>query len=234
MLFDISRKLIHGMTVWPGDTPYTLERTMAITAGDSVNLTTLTMSAHSGSHIDAPLHYEAMGASIAEFSLVPFWGLAQVVSVTRDSGPLLPTDFENYDLRLAPRLLVRSPLSDRVDDGFPERYVFPSPQLADYLGLIGMLLYGTDAPSMDAADSKTLDGHKALAKNGVAILEWLDLSQVKDGLYELVALPLKIAGGDGSPVRAALRTIDESAPQLPGISQHIEDEDLLDIQDEAG
>jgi len=233
MLFDISRKLIRGMAVWPGDTLYTLERTMAITAGDSVNLTTLTMSAHSGSHIDAPLHYGAKGATIAELSLAPYWGPAQVVSVTRDSGPLLPTDFERYDLSRAPRLLVRSPLSDRLDDGFPEQYVFPSPQLADYLGLLGIQLYGTDAPSMDAADSKTLDGHKALAKNGIAILEWLDLSQVKDGLYELVALPLKIAGGDGSPVRAALRTIDESAPQMPGISQHIESEDLQDNQDEA-
>ena len=80
--------------------------------------------------------------------------------------------------------------------------------MADYLGRLGVVLYGTDAPSMDAADSATLAGHNALLRNGIVILEGLDLTGVPDGLYELAALPLKITGGDGSPVRAVLRSLD--------------------------
>jgi arylformamidase len=73
----------------------------------------------------------------------------------------------------------------------------------------GLVLFGSDAPSMDEMESKSLPGHKALRRNGIAILEGLDFSGVPDGVYELIALPLKIAGGDGSPVRAILRAQSE-------------------------
>jgi arylformamidase len=75
------------------------------------------------------------------------------------------------------------------------------------LGHHGVVLYGTDAPSMDHVQSKDLPGHHALRRNGIAILEGLDLRPAPDGVYELVALPLKIEGGDGSPVRAVLRVL---------------------------
>jgi len=90
-------------------------------------------------------------------------------------------------------------------DQFPETIVYPDPVLADFLGEQGIILYGTDAPSMDALDSKDLPGHHALRHNQISILEGLDLRLAPDGIYELVALPLKIIGGDGSPVRAILR-----------------------------
>jgi arylformamidase len=101
--------------------------------------------------------------------------------------------------------LVHSVASDLPQTVFPQAFVYPSPALAAHLAQAGVILFGSDGPSMDAQDSKTLEGHHALRAHGIAILEWLDLSQTPDGLYELVALPLKIAGGDGSPVRAALR-----------------------------
>jgi arylformamidase len=206
-IIDISRPLAAGMAVWPGDTPFSLSRSMELAAGDPVNLTTITMSAHTGSHVDAPLHFVDGGPAVDSLNLEVYWGATRVVTVKKNNGPLTPDDFGDYDLGYVRRLLVRSPASEIMHDIFPDTFVYPSPVLADYLGNQGIILYGTDGPSMDAEDSKSLEGHHALLRNNIAILEWLDLSEVEDGLYELVALPLKIVGGDGSPVRAVLRTI---------------------------
>ena len=206
-LIDISRSLGSGMAVWPGDTPFDLSHILALGRGDAVNLTTLTLSAHTGSHVDAPLHFLDGGLAVDQLDLERFWGAAQVVTVDKASGPLTPEDFDGYDLGRIRRLLVRSPASGGQYDLFPEAFVYPSPELADHLGSLGICLYGADGPSMDAEDSITLAGHHALRRNNIAILEWLDLSDAADGIYELVALPLKIAGGDGSPVRAVLRTL---------------------------
>lgn len=195
------------MAVWPGDTPFNLQTQLRLADGHSVNLTTITMSAHTGSHADAPYHFAADGATLEALDLGVYWGKAQVVTVHKAAGPLEPADFAAYDLALAPRLLVRTGAAAVPHTQFPETFVHPSPALAEFLGRQGVILYGTDAPSMDAVDSKDLPGHHALRRNGVAILEGLDLSAAVDGVYELVALPLKIVGGDGSPVRAALRVL---------------------------
>lgn len=206
MIIDITRTLNARIAVWPGDTPFSLAAQMTTAAGDSVNLTTLTLSAHTGTHADAPFHFDGGGLGMAAVDLAPYWGPAQVVTVHKPAGPLVPADFAHADLTRAPRLLVRSAASAGDPAVFPTAIVYPSPALADYLGGLGIVLYGSDAPSMDAVDSTTLPGHHALARNGIAILEGLALQHVPDGLYELAALPLKIEGGDGSPVRAVLRT----------------------------
>ena len=210
-VIDISRVLKTGTAVWPGDTPYHLKQVLKMSDGDSVNLTTLQMSAHTGSHVDAPIHFTESGASIDELELVRFWGKAQVVSVQKERGPLVPEDFEGFDLAIAPRILVRSKSSDLDQGIFPDIFVYPSPSLADELYRAGIVLYGTDAPSVDDMETETLEAHRALNRKGIAILEWLDLSQVEDGIYDLVALPLRIDGGDGSPVRAALRKREDLA-----------------------
>lgn len=206
-IIDISRKLRPGMTVWPGDTAYQIEPVLHLNQGEAVNLTTLTMSAHTGSHVDAPLHFTEGGQAIDELALEPYWGAAQVVTSVKRAGPLEPADLEGYDLSRARRLLVRSVPANHIPGRFPEEFVYPSPTLAEYLGSLGICLYGSDGPSMDEVNSKSLDGHHALWRQNIAILEWLDLSEVPDGIYELVAMPLKIVGGDGSPVRAVLRTM---------------------------
>ena len=206
-IIDISRPLQADIAVWPGDTPFSLESVLARSKGASVNLTTITMSAHTGSHADAPHHFADNAAAIDEVALAPYWGPAQVVTVSRAPGPLTAADFAGCDLQLAPRLLVRTPAEHLPLAQFPQEIVYPTPDLAAYLQEQGIILYGTDAPSMDAIDSKDLPGHNALLRHGIAILEGLDLNAARDGLYELVALPLRITGGDGSPVRAALRPL---------------------------
>jgi arylformamidase len=206
-IIDISRTLEHGMAVWPGDRPYNLVQLLDRSKGDVVNLTTLTFSAHTGSHVDAPHHFADHESTIEQLDLRPYWGTAQVVTIERRDGPLTPADFAGFDLGLAKRLLVRSPAGDFDPTLFPDSFIYPGLELANHLGELGVLLYGTESPSMDNADSKSLDGHRALRRNQIAILEWLDLREAPDGLYELVALPLKIKGGDGSPVRAVLKSI---------------------------
>jgi arylformamidase len=204
-LIDISRTLNARIAVWPGDTPFAMQPVLAIADGASVNLTTLTLSAHTGAHADAPYHFAADGATLEQVDLTPYWGPAQVVSVARTAGELTPADFAHVDLAAAPRLLVRSAASSQDPTVFPTAIVYPGPALIAHLAAHGIVLYGADAPSMDEINSKTLPGHHALRRHGIAILEGLDLTHAPDGLYELAALPLKIAGGDGSPVRAVLR-----------------------------
>jgi arylformamidase len=206
--YDISRTLFPGMSVWPGDPAFELRPMGSLAEGGPVNVTSLSLAAHTGTHVDAPYHFTEDGATLEQVDLAPYWGLAQVVTVNKDAGPLFPADFANYDLGRAPRLLVHSAASAGDPRVFPPAFVHPSPELADRLGEVGVVLYGTDAPSMDAQDSKELAGHHALQRNGILILEGLDLTDVPDGLYELVALPLKILGSDGSPVRAVLRSLD--------------------------
>lgn len=207
-LIDISRPLSPAIAVWPGDTPFEKRTMQSIADGDVVNLTTLVVSAHTGTHVDAPYHFAADGRTMEAVDLSAYWGPAQVVTVRRESGPLVPADFAHADLSRAPRLLVHSDASHSDPSLFHEEFVYPSPELADFLGSQGIVLYGADAPSMDAHDSKALPGHKALQRNGILILEGLDLSSAPDGLYELVAMPLAVRGGDGSPVRAVLRSLD--------------------------
>lgn len=206
-IIDISRTLNPSIAVWPGDTPFQIQRTLSRSEGHSVNLTTLTLSAHTGSHVDAPLHFTDAGASLDQVDLNPFWGPAQVVTIAGRKGVLQPDDLDAYDLSLAPRLLLRSSASDLDPGQFPQDYVYPSPALAAHLKQAGVILLGSDAPSMDHVDSQDLPGHNALLHHGIAILEGLDLSRAPNGLYELSALPLKIGDGDGSPVRAALRPL---------------------------
>jgi arylformamidase len=206
-VIDISRTLEPALAVWPGDTPFDRRTMLAMADGAFVNLSTLTLSSHTGAHVDAPFHVQRDGVTVERLPLDAYWGPAQVVTVHKPAGPLAPEDFQHVDLHLAPRLLVRSGGSTAPHDVFPAAFVYPSPALAEVLGRAGIVLYGSDTPSMDHADSKDLPGHNALLAAGVAILEGLDLRAAPDGVYELVALPLKIAGGDGSPVRAALRTL---------------------------
>jgi arylformamidase len=207
-IFDISRILNPQIENWPGDIGFELNQTLSQKEGYSVNLSRITMSIHTGSHVDAPYHFDSKGDSAEMLSLQPFWGPAQVVSVRKELGELLPEDLAGVDLSLAPRLLLHTRASQIYENIFSDKIVHPSPKLAVYLAQAGIILLGTDAPSMDAITDPILLGHNALYRHGISILEGLTLDGIPDGIYELVALPLKIEGGDGSPVRAALRSLD--------------------------
>jgi arylformamidase len=208
MIYDISRTISTSTVVWPGDSPFSASYVYRLDEGKAVNLTTLTLSPHTGTHADATYHFESDGAFPAEMPLDPYIGPARVVTVSKSTGALTPEDFAHVDLTGVKRLLVHSPVSDISDDVWPEEFPYVSVELIEWLAGMGVVLIGLDSPSMDAFDDLTLPGHHALNQYQIVNLELLFLRDVPDGDYELIALPLKLDGVCGSPVRAILRTME--------------------------
>lgn len=206
MLYDLSPTIRPGFPVWPGDTAFASRLTWAMAEGSTVNVSALTTTPHLGSHADAPFHTEERGESIAEMPLERYLGPCRVVKVPPQ--PLIePRHLDGIDLANPARILFKSE-SVRDRKVFPERFTALSPEAAALLAERGVQLVGMDTPSVDPFDSKTLDAHHALVRGGVAILEGLILDGVPEGVYELIALPLKLAGLDASPVRAVLRSLE--------------------------
>lgn len=201
---DISQPVGTETAVWPGDQPFRLDWTMHVDRGHSVNVAAMTMSAHTGTHADGPLHVDADGVCAGSVPLEHYVGPAQVVDA-RGREVLDVDAVAGIDLRDAERVLFRT--RESVDpEIFPERIAAIAPELARRLADAGVRLVGTDAPSVDPLDSKTLDTHRILGAGGVAILENLVLSGVAPGRYLLVAAPLKLVQADSAPVRAVLIT----------------------------
>jgi arylformamidase len=215
-LIDVSRPVRAGIPVWPGDTAYDFRLVARIRDGAAVNVGSVTMSVHTGTHADAPFHFDDAGADAASVDLSRYVGPCVVAVAKEGNGGILPRDLPDgldADLRRAPRLLLRT--YGRRPAAFDVAMRHLTPDLADHLADRGCVLVGLDTDSMDAFDSKDLPSHHRLAARGVAILEGIDLSAVAPGLYDLVALPLRLEGADGSPVRAVLVTRDDSPPPLP-------------------
>lgn len=204
-IYDISRTITPDLAVWPGDTPFSAAQIMDRRAGQSVNLFTLTLSAHTGSHADAPFHVDNAGAHPAQAPLWKYVGPARLVTVERQHGGLTPADLPVTDLARTPRLLIRTWVSDLPDDRWPQDFPHPTVELVDWLAAQGGVLLGLDSPSMDSADSADLPVHHHLLYHQIVNLETLLLRGMPDGVYELIALPLKIDGVCGAPVRAILR-----------------------------
>lgn len=201
-IIDISQPVGIETAVWPGDHPFDLEWTLRRSAGDAVNVAALTLSVHTGTHVDGPFHFDDDGLRPADLDLEPYIGPALVVDAT-DRSTLDADVVRGIDLATAERVLFKT--RRHVDaTRFPDRFAAITPELAVRLGRAGIRLVGTDAPSVDPLDSKTLDAHHALARAGIAILENLVLADVAPGAYTLIALPLKLVDADSSPVRAVL------------------------------
>jgi arylformamidase len=206
MIYDLSPIIRPELPVWPGDTRFQSHLTWSIANGASVNLSAITTTPHLGSHADAPFHTEARGEGMADMPLDRYIGPCRVVRVPPQ--PLIePRHLEGIDLANPGRILFKSE-SVRDRKVFPERFTALSPEAAALLAEKGALLVGMDTPSVDPFDSKTLDAHHALFRGNVAILEGLVLDGVPEGIYELIALPLRMAGLDASPVRAVLRSLE--------------------------
>jgi len=203
-LIDISQTLSTGIATWPGDTAFASFSVMSLDSGDSCNVGSVTMSLHTGTHADAPLHFLAGGEAAAQMDLSAFLGPALVLDLT-GVGEILPAHLSEVKPGTIARVLFKteSARADRFDLSFAHL----SEGAARTLAEAGVRLVGIDTPSVDRSDSKEFAAHKVLAGAGVAILENLVLSQVPAGLYELIALPLKLHGMDASPVRAVLRTL---------------------------
>jgi len=205
-LFDISAPIANGAPVWPGDTPVGIERVWRMEAGSPVNVARLTLSPHTGTHADAPLHYDADGAPIGAVALDAYIGACRVVHCI-GAKPLVTPEMVAAHLDDAPpRMLLRT--YDRAPlDAWDSAFCAVAPETIDLLAAKGVKLIGIDTPSLDPQESKTMDAHRRIRAHRMAILEGLVLDAVAPGDYELIALPLKFTTLDASPVRAVLRPL---------------------------
>jgi arylformamidase len=204
-LRDISVEVREGTPEWPGDTPFSCGWSWQIAQGDSVNVSAITMSPHVGTHADAPLHVANGSPPSETLPLEAFIGPAVVVGA-EEAPPRI--DWEWMESRLpaasaVERLLLRTG-SSVAGGTFPDSWPVLTPECAAMLGSRGLRLLGVDAPSVDDRNAKELVTHHVLFGVGAMIVENLDLRGVADGRYELIALPLRIAGLDAAPVRAVL------------------------------
>jgi arylformamidase len=203
-IYDISEPLYNGMTVWPGDNDYQFHLTSTINPSSCANVGSLTLSTHTGTHIDSPFHFDEKGKKVHELDLSLYVGSCKVIYL-KDKSSITIENLQSFELHHVKRLLIRTD-SWKDRSTFPDRFTYLEPEIASYLQTIGVKLLGVDVPSVDPADSDTLLAHHALHQNGIHILERVILDQVDAGEYELIALPLSIENGDGSPVRAVLRS----------------------------
>jgi arylformamidase len=203
-IFDISQTLREGMAVWPGDEEFAVRWSMQIRAGASCNVSCLKMSAHTGTHLDAPYHFDNGGADIAAVDLSRYIGPARVVEMNVGTC-IRAADLSALDWAGVERVLFRTRASEVCEGEWDRGFSYLAEDAAELIGGKRIQLVGTDAPSVDEVNSKDLPTHKTLLRCGIAILEGVRLAHVVPGDYELVCLPLKLAGLDGSPVRAILR-----------------------------
>ena len=203
-LRDISVTLAMGTPEWRGDTPYSCGWTASIAEGSSVNLSSMTTSPHVGTHADAPVHVRDGWPGAHELPLDAFYGPAVVIDVTNVAGELSFADIEPmiaaYRLE---RLLLKTGRSIAAGT-FPDEWPTLSETCAQQLVGIGIRLVGTDAPSVDSKESKSLAVHKMLFSGNAFLLENLDLRRIAAGPYDLMAFPLKVMALDAAPVRAVL------------------------------
>ncbi len=201
---DISQRLRPDLPVWPGDTAFEQARTWQMEAGSPVNVSAITLSTHSGAHADAPLHYAQGAPDIASVDLAPYVGECLVVDARGVGAEIEVGDLPHLDS--ADRVLFRTFDTFPRDEWDAETTAI-APETIDWLAVQGVKLVGIDGPSIDPQTSKDMLAHKAVLRHDIRVLEGLVLDDVEEGRYELIALPLPIAGGDASPVRAILRDL---------------------------
>ena len=206
-IWDISQTLRPELPVWPGDTDFAFERTWKMEDGSPVNVGRMTTSTHSGTHGDAPLHYSADAPDIASVELDPYIGECLVVDATGVTGGEVDVG-DLPHIESADRVLFRT-FKSFPHDEWDSSFTAIAAETIEWLALQGVKLIGTDAPSVDPQDSKMMAAHKAVLDHDMRILEGLVLDDVPEGRYELVALPLKVAGGDAGLCRAILRELTE-------------------------
>ena len=205
-LIDISPPLSTATPVWPGDTAFAQDEVWRLEGACPVNVGRVTMSPHTGAHADAPLHYTAQGAPIGEVPLDTYLGPARVIHCLDARPAVEPCHVAHALDGVPPRVLLRTYRRNPVD-AWDSGFCAVAAATVALLARHGVRLIGIDTPSLDPQESKTMDAHHAVGRAGMAILEGLVLDAAAEGDYELIALPLRFATLDASPVRAVLRPL---------------------------
>ena len=207
---DVSILLTSGMVHWPSDPSVTIKRTKNMDRGDRCNVSHLSMGSHTGTHMDAPLHFLRNGKSLDRMPLAATIGEARVIEI-KDPESIKPQELKKYKIRRGERILFKT----RNSSGslkwkrkeFDKNFVYIGKEAAAYLAKIRVQTVGVDYLSVGGFYKDGLATHHALLGAGIWIIEGMNLSKVKAGRYQLICLPLKILNSDGAPARAVLSAV---------------------------
>jgi len=205
-LYDVSTALRKGMSLYPGDPPFTSELQSSIEKGDLFNVTWLSLGTHTGTHVDAPAHRIHGGSTVDQIPLEIMVGPAEVLDM-RGLTEIDRVALEAAHLSGFTRVLFKTDNSPMLRGGSSlEKWVHLTQDAASYLVDMGVRLVGIDYLSVECANSKDYPVHRVLLQAGILVVEGIDLLDVPAGPCELYCLPLKILGADGAPARVLIRT----------------------------
>jgi arylformamidase len=207
-LIDISMPLKPGMVTWPGDPAVAIDLLASIDQGSVCNVTRMAMSAHTGTHMDAPRHFIQDGITMEQMPLDATIGACRVIAIT-DPVSIRRAELEPHDLQAGERVLFQTVNSTRCysDDAFYDDFVYVSNEAAKYLAERRVRTVGVDYISIGGFHKDLVRTHLTVLGAGIWVIEGLNLNGVTPGPYELICLPLKMPGADGAPARAILRPL---------------------------
>jgi len=208
---DVSVPLRNGMVVWPGDIKVDIERRNSMERGDAVNVSTMRMGAHTGTHMDAPLHFIAKGKSIDQLPFDVSIGPARVIEIV-DKVSIKAEELKQHNIKRGERILFKTRNSPRCwqGDNFVGDYVYSTRGAAQFLVDAGVRLLGIDYLSVGSQldpEKANPDTHQILLGAEIWLIEGMNLSAISAGKYNLICLPLKLMNSEGSPVRAILQPV---------------------------
>jgi arylformamidase len=207
---DISIPLRNAMVHWPTDGPTLIRRILDVDKGDKVTMSEMTLISHTGTHMDAPLHFIYRGKTIDEMPLDTAIGLARVIEI-KDTESVKTEELASFNIQRGERILLKTLNSERVyrTDEFVDDYVYISTEAARFLAEKDIRVIGLDYISIGSykLESNVKETHEAFLSRGIWIIEGLNLSGVKAGNYELICLPIKLEKGDAGLARAILRPV---------------------------
>jgi arylformamidase len=204
---DISVPVRNGMVHWPGDPDFHIERATDQEKGDVATVSRMALGVHTGTHMDAPLHFIRHAASIDTMPLDATVGRARVIGI-RDRKSIGREELVSHGISAGERILFKTANSEHSwdSDRFDEEFVFISRDGARYLAECGVRAVGVDYLSVGGYREDGVETHEALLGAGIWIIEGLNLKGIEPGEYELVCLPLRLIGAEGAPARAILRS----------------------------
>lgn len=204
-LIDVSVPLDATLPTYPDNTPFSLEPVKRLARGDSSNVSTLHMSAHSGTHVDAPRHFFDSGPGTEALALDLLMGRVRVIQVTSRTG-IAAEDLAGEDFSEDVRILIKTRNSLLWGTAeFRTDYVGVTESGARHLVAHGIKLVGVDYLSVEQFKTPGAPAHHVLLGAGTIVIEGLNLRDVEPGIYDLCCLPLRIVGSDGAPARVVLR-----------------------------
>ena len=203
---DVSVPIYSGMVHYPDNPSIEIDRLLDVGKGDICTISRITMGSHTGTHIDAPIHFLPGGSGAEKVPLENLIGPARVIEI-KDPYSIKTEELRAYDLGVRERLLFKTANSERCwkTSQFVPHFISIGDDAASYLASLNTLAVGVDYLSAGSPET-----HRALLSAGVVILEGLNLTGISEGRYELLCLPLKIVGGDGAPARVLLRASDSA------------------------